>query len=193
MISGKGIAAHPGNIKAAQHKAAANNNQTATALRGYHWPLHKVHPKRCKCGSTAVQSSEENIELQMRQSRAKGMPRTPLEHTLMTTRILQRPFTSPHHSHGRLSTRVARRTRSLAIACAIGKFRPHVHGTKFKVVTDHSALKWLMEIKDATGGLARWSIYLQSYDFEITERKGRAHLNVDPLSRPQEEHVLATH
>jgi len=76
----------------------------------------------------------------------------------------------------------------IAIVWAIGKFRP-----QFKVVTDHSAVKWPMEIKDPTGRVARWSIYLQSYDFEMTHRKGRAHLNVDPLSRPQEEHVLAIH
>ena len=57
-------------------------------------------------------------------------------------------------------------------------------GTKFEVITDHSALVWLMNLKDPNGRLARWAIYLQSYDFEIIHRKGTNHTNVDALSRP---------
>ena len=57
-------------------------------------------------------------------------------------------------------------------------------GTKFKVVTDHSALTWLMSITEPTGRLARWAIYLQSYTFDIEHRKGIKHQNVDVLSRP---------
>ena len=41
-----------------------------------------------------------------------------------------------------------------------------------------------MSIRDPTGRLARWSIYLQGYDFEIIHKKGSAHTNVDALSRP---------
>lgn len=41
-----------------------------------------------------------------------------------------------------------------------------------------------MKISDPTGRLARWSIYLQAYDFEIIHRAGRKHSNVDALSRP---------
>lgn len=72
----------------------------------------------------------------------------------------------------------------LAVLFGIKKFRVYVHGTKFTVVTDHSALCWLMKITDPTGRLARWSIYLQAYDFIIKHRKGRKHSNVDALSRP---------
>ena len=38
--------------------------------------------------------------------------------------------------------------------------------------------------KDIVGRLARWSLYLQIYDFEIIHRKGLSHTNVDVLSRP---------
>ena len=62
-------------------------------------------------------------------------------------------------------------------------FRVYLHGTKFKEVTDHSALKWLISFKDPACRLARWSIYLQSYEFEIVHRKGKLHSNVDALSR----------
>ena len=76
----------------------------------------------------------------------------------------------------------------LAVVWAIKQFRIYVHGKHFKVITDHNALVWLMSIKDPTAKLARWSIYLQSYDFEIIHRQGRVHSNVDTLSRP----VLST-
>ena len=52
----------------------------------------------------------------------------------------------------------------------------YLYGTHFKVITDPPA--WL----------ARWSIYLQVYDFEIKHRKGRLQSNIDAISRP----VLAT-
>ena len=51
-------------------------------------------------------------------------------------------------------------------------------------MTDHQALHWLMTISDPTGRLARWALYLQTYDFEIIHRRGRLHSNVDELSRP---------
>jgi RNase H-like domain found in reverse transcriptase/Reverse transcriptase (RNA-dependent DNA polymerase)/Ty3 transposon capsid-like protein/Integrase zinc binding domain/Chromo (CHRromatin Organisation MOdifier) domain/gag-polyprotein putative aspartyl protease len=71
----------------------------------------------------------------------------------------------------------------LAVVWAIRLYHPYLHGERFEVITDHSALKWLMNIEDPTGRLARWSIYLQAYDFEIIHRKGSSHGNVDALSR----------
>jgi hypothetical protein len=41
-----------------------------------------------------------------------------------------------------------------------------------------------MNINDPTGRLARWSLYLQTYDFVIIHKKGVTHSNVDVLSRP---------
>jgi hypothetical protein len=74
--------------------------------------------------------------------------------------------------------------KSLAVIWAIRQFRTYVHGVHFYVITDHNALVWLMSIRDPSGKLARWAIYLQSYDYEIKHRKGRVHSNVDTLSRP---------
>lgn len=79
----------------------------------------------------------------------------------------------------------------LAVVWSIKQFRIYIHGKHFKVITDHNALVWLMSIKDPTAKLARWSIYLQSYDFEIIHRQGRVHSNVDTLSRPVLAAILA--
>lgn len=72
----------------------------------------------------------------------------------------------------------------LAVIWALRQFRTYVHGVHFYVITDHNALVWFMSIRDPSGKLARWAIYLQSYDYEIKHRKGRVHSNVDTLSRP---------
>jgi hypothetical protein len=71
----------------------------------------------------------------------------------------------------------------LAVIIAIEKFRPYVEGIKFKVITDHSCLQFLQKMSNPTGRLARWSLKLQQYDYDIEYRKG-AHQKVpDALSR----------
>ena len=65
----------------------------------------------------------------------------------------------------------------------IKKFQPYLHGHKFTVHTHHNALKWLMSIKDVTGRLARLSLFIQQFDFEIKHRPGIANGNADGLSR----------
>lgn len=71
----------------------------------------------------------------------------------------------------------------LAVIFAIEKFRPYVEGTKFKVITDHYSLLWLQRIKDPSGRLARWSVRLQQFDFDLEHRKGKFHVVPDFLSR----------
>jgi hypothetical protein len=71
----------------------------------------------------------------------------------------------------------------LAVLWAIKLYRIYLYGIKFTIVTDHKALKWLMDIVEPTGRLARWSIYLQAYDFEIVHRPGLKHANADAMSR----------
>lgn len=71
----------------------------------------------------------------------------------------------------------------LAVVFACDKFRPFIEGTKFTVITDHASLKWLNKMKDPTGRLARWSVKLNQFDFEIIHRKGKFNVVPDALSR----------
>ena len=65
----------------------------------------------------------------------------------------------------------------------VKKFQPYLHDRKFVVFTDHSPLRWLMNVKDATGRLVRWALLLQQYNFEIIHRPGCQNGNADALSR----------
>ena len=76
----------------------------------------------------------------------------------------------------------------LAILWAVKKWRHFLLGTEFKIITDHCNLCWLLRIKDPSGRLARWALLLQEYRFTVVYKNGKAHQNVDPLSRyPQPE------
>ena len=60
----------------------------------------------------------------------------------------------------------------LAVVFAIEKFHSYLLGTRVIVHTDHSALRYLMEKKDAKPRLIRWVLLLQEFDFEVLDRKG---------------------
>ena len=53
--------------------------------------------------------------------------------------------------------------------------------------TDHSALRYLMENKDAKPRLIRWVLVLQEFDFEVMDRKGTENQVADHLSRLEDE------
>ena len=79
----------------------------------------------------------------------------------------------------------------LAAVVCVKKFRPYIEGLPFRIITDHSSLKWLMSQKDLSGRLARWSLQLQRYDFVIEHRKGRLNVVPDCLSRQDVDEVLS--
>jgi hypothetical protein len=49
----------------------------------------------------------------------------------------------------------------------IKHFRPYLYGRKFKVVSDHKLLTWIMNVKDPESRLLRWRIQLAEYDYEV--------------------------
>lgn len=75
----------------------------------------------------------------------------------------------------------------LAAILCVREFRCYVEGMAFTVVTDHASLKWLMEKKNLSGRLARWSLELQQFNFKIEHRKGSENIVPDALSRAVEE------
>ena len=75
----------------------------------------------------------------------------------------------------------------LGVLWSIKKLRAYVEAHPFTVITDHSALLWLKNLKDPTGRLARWALRMQQWDFQIKHRKGTLHSVPDALSRIYEE------
>ena len=53
----------------------------------------------------------------------------------------------------------------------IKQFHIYLYRTNFELRTDHAALRWLKTISDPISRLARWSLFLQGYDFTITHVK----------------------
>lgn len=75
------------------------------------------------------------------------------------------------------------RKELLAIVKSVNHFHKYLYGQEFLVRTDHAALKWLMEMKQPEGQIARWLEKLQQYHFKIKHRPGKLHNNADALSR----------
>ena len=71
----------------------------------------------------------------------------------------------------------------LAVVWATEHFRHNLLGKKFTLITDHSALKGLINQPRLSGMFFRWVTKLQEYTYEIIHRKGKEHQNVDALSQ----------
>ena len=69
----------------------------------------------------------------------------------------------------------------MVFACE--KFRSYIVDSKVIVHTDHPAIKYLMENKDAKPILIRLGSLLQEFDLHIIDRKGAENPVADNLSR----------
>ena len=81
------------------------------------------------------------------------------------------------------NTSQLRKNVCMAIKLVVKAFQMYLLDWPFIIQTDHWTLQWLNNVKDENSCLVRWSLALQSYQFEIKYRKGRANANADPLSR----------
>ena len=66
----------------------------------------------------------------------------------------------------------------IAMVYALQKFRNYLLGSHFKMFTDHSALKYLVNKHVLGGRICRWLLLFQEYDFEIIVKPGRLNLGL---------------
>lgn len=71
----------------------------------------------------------------------------------------------------------------LAVLFGIERNRHYLEGYSFTVITDHASLKWLLNLKNPSGRLARWALRLQPFDYRVEYRKGNLNTVADALSR----------
>ena len=71
----------------------------------------------------------------------------------------------------------------LAMVYALQKFRHYLLGTHFKMFTNHSSLKYLVNKPMLGGRICRWLLLFQEYDFEIIVKLGRLNAGLDHMSR----------
>lgn len=60
--------------------------------------------------------------------------------------------------------------------------RPYLEGTHFVVGTDHQSLRWILDLKECTGRLARWRLRLLEYDLKTVHRPGIHHQAPEAMS-----------
>ena len=70
-----------------------------------------------------------------------------------------------------------------AIIHSVKAFFHYLYGANFTIVTDHRPLQYIQKIRESTGRLARWFLFLQQFDMKIEYRPGKLHQNADALSR----------
>lgn len=71
---------------------------------------------------------------------------------------------------------------ALAIIWAVGKFNPYLYGRKFTLITDHKPLLFIKNAKN-NAKILRWRLDLETYDYDIKYKEGRANVVADALSR----------
>ena len=71
----------------------------------------------------------------------------------------------------------------LAVVWSILTLRPYLYGSAINLRTDHEALRWVLNLADSSGRLARWRLRLAEYDYELKYRPGIKHQLADGVSR----------
>ena len=65
---------------------------------------------------------------------------------------------------------------------ALEKFRYYLLGNHFKMFTDHSTLKYLVNKPVLGGNICRWILIFQELDFKIVVKLGRLNASTHHLS-----------
>jgi hypothetical protein len=70
----------------------------------------------------------------------------------------------------------------LAMVYTLQKFRHYLLGKHFKMFTDHSALKYLINKLVLEGRICKWILLFQEFDFEVIVKPGKLNAGPDHLS-----------
>lgn len=79
------------------------------------------------------------------------------------------------------------RGERLVLIWAILLLHLYLAGSKLTVCSNHDSPKWIFNLADASGKLARWRLRLMEYDFFIIHQAGVEHQEADDLSRAHTE------
>lgn len=71
----------------------------------------------------------------------------------------------------------------LAIVKSLKKFRVYLLGIAFKIITDCRAFTLTMSKKDLCVRVAKWTLLLEEFNYEIEHCPGKNMTHVDALSR----------
>lgn len=71
----------------------------------------------------------------------------------------------------------------LAVVRSIERFHIYLYGIDFTVVTDYHALVFALSKANLNPRIARWTLRLQNYTFNIMHRTDKQMMHVDALSR----------
>jgi hypothetical protein len=71
----------------------------------------------------------------------------------------------------------------LDMVYSLKKFRHYLLGGHFKLFTDHSALKYLVNKPVLEGRICRWLLLFQEFYFEVIVKPGKLNVAPDHLSR----------
>jgi RNase H-like domain found in reverse transcriptase len=74
----------------------------------------------------------------------------------------------------------------LAVLLGLQKFRQHLYGERFCVVTGISTVVWLMSLRDPKHRLARWILEFQAFDFDLELDPGNGSIIVIPDGLPRD-------
>src|SRR3569832_733061 len=72
---------------------------------------------------------------------------------------------------------------TLAVVEWVKYFRPYLFQQKVQVLTDHTAVKAVLQKENSSGRIARWGLALADIQLDIIPRKGTANGNADAFSR----------
>ncbi|UYV82059.1 K02A2.6-like [Cordylochernes scorpioides] len=70
-----------------------------------------------------------------------------------------------------------------AVVQSVEYFEVYLENNTFEVITDHSALEWLFNVKKPKAKYLRWIIELSTKSMKIVHRSGSKQMHVDALSR----------